>query len=124
MTNNIRQQNSSASPPHPGIAYETETYVKVRWAWFAYPAALVVLSVVYLVGTIAETTGRGVWIWKGSCLAMLAHGRGLWLGEEGLGGVEGVGRVSQLGEGVGGVKAELVGLGEEEGEEGWRFVER
>lgn len=55
---------------------------------------------------------------------MLVHGRRLWLGEEGLGGGEGVGRVSELGEGVGGVKVELVGMGEQEGEEGWRFVER
>ena len=125
MTNNIRQQNSSGSSPHPGIAYKTETYVKVRWAWFAYPAAVVVLSVAYLVGTIVETTGRGVWIWKGSSLAMLLHGRDLWLeegGAEGLGGGQGVGRVSEIGEGLGDLKVELVGEGEEEGV--WRFVER
>ncbi|KAK0507926.1 hypothetical protein JMJ35_009815 [Cladonia borealis] len=29
MTNNIRQQNSSGSSPHPGIAFKTETYVKL-----------------------------------------------------------------------------------------------
>ena len=96
--------------------------MKVRWAWFAYPAAVVVLSVAYLIGTIVETTGRGVWIWKGSSLAMLVHGRGLWLGE-GVGGGEGVGRVSEMGEGIGGVEVELVETGEGE-EGGFRFVER
>ena len=88
---------------------------------------MVVLSVAYLVGTIVETTGRGVWIWKGSCLAMLLHGRGLWLGEEGaegLGGGQGVGRVSEMGERLGGLEVELVGVGEEDEKEGWRFVER
>ena len=83
------------------------------------------LSVAYLIGTIVETTGRGVWIWKGSCLAMLGHGRGLWLGEEGgdlVGGGEGIGRVSEMGEGIGGVKVELVEVGERE-EGGFRFVE-
>ena len=88
---------------------------------------MVVLSVAYLVGTIVETTGRGVWIWKGSCLAMLLHGRDLWLeeeGAEGLGGGQGVGRVSEMGERLGGLKVELVGVGHEDEKEGWRFVER
>ncbi len=77
-------------------------------------------------GTIVETTGRGVWIWKGSCLAMLLYGRDLWLGEggaEALGGGQGVGRVSEMGEGLGGLRVELVGEGDE-AEGGWRFVER
>lgn len=43
------------------------------------------------------------------------------MGEEG--GEEGVGKVSEMGEGIGGVKVELVGVGEEE-VGGWRFVER
>lgn len=55
---------------------------------------------------------------------MLGHGRGLWLSEEGMGEREGVGRVSELGKGLGGVKVELVGFGEEEVAEGWRFVEK
>ena len=75
MTNNIRQQNNSGSDPCSGLAMKTETYVKVRWAWFAYPAAVLVLSLVYLAGTIIESTQRDVDIWKSSNIALLFHGK-------------------------------------------------
>lgn len=79
MTNNIRQQNDSGSSAFSGRAFETETYVKVRWAWFSYPATVIVLSLFCLLGTIIETTHRDILIWKSSSLAMLFHGQALEL---------------------------------------------
>ena len=82
MTNNIRQQNDSGSSPFEGIAYKTETYVHVRWAWFAYPATLLALSLLYLLGTIMESRNREILVWKSSNLALLLHGQGLELSKK------------------------------------------
>lgn len=82
MTNNIRQQNDSGSSPFEGVAYKTETYVHVRWAWFAYPATLLTMSLLYLLGTIIESRNRDVLIWKSSNLALLLHGQGLELSKD------------------------------------------
>lgn len=79
MTNNIRQQNDSGSSPFEGVAYKTETYVHVRWAWFAYPATVLAMSLLYLLGTIIESRKRDILIWKSSNLALLLHGQGLEL---------------------------------------------
>lgn len=79
MTNNIRQQNDSDSSPFEGVAYQTETYVHVRWAWFAYPATVLALSLLYLFGTIIESRDRNILVWKSSSLALLLHGQGLEL---------------------------------------------
>lgn len=79
MTNNIRQQNDSGSSPFEGVAYKTETYVHVRWAWFAYPATVFVLSLLYLLATIIESRNRDIPIWKSSTLALLLHGQSMQL---------------------------------------------
>lgn len=79
MTNNIRQQNDSDSSPFEGVAYQTETYVHVRWAWFTYPATVLALSLLYLLGTVIESRDRNILVWKSSCLALLLHGQGLEL---------------------------------------------
>ncbi|KAL8826521.1 MAG: hypothetical protein Q9170_007369 [Blastenia crenularia] len=77
MTNNIRGQDDHASDPACGIAWTSETYLHVRWAWFAFPATLVLVSALFLLGTILETSYRDVLIWKSNNLALLFHGRGL-----------------------------------------------
>ena len=82
MTNNIRQQNDSGSSPFEGVAYKTETYVQVRWAWFAYPATVLALSLLFLLGTILESRSRDILIWKSSNLALLLHGQGLDLSQK------------------------------------------
>ena len=83
MTNNIRQQNDSGSSPFEGIAHQTETYVDVRWSWFAYPATVLALSLLYLLGTMIESSHRDILIWKSSNLALLLHGQGLQLSKSG-----------------------------------------
>lgn len=80
MTNNILQQNDSISTPDwKGTAWTSQTYVHVRWAWFTFPATIVVLSLALLLGTILETRYRDVMVWKSNNLALLFHGKGLEL---------------------------------------------
>lgn len=77
MTNNIRGQDDHVSVSAQGIAWTTETFVHVRWAWFAFPATLVLISTSFLLGIILETSYRDILVWKSSNLALLFHGRGL-----------------------------------------------
>ncbi|KAJ5599273.1 hypothetical protein N7450_000340 [Penicillium hetheringtonii] len=55
--------------PVNGTAWTDQSYVHVRWIWLALPAAVVVLSLVFLVVTIIHT--RNQYIWKSSPLALL-----------------------------------------------------
>jgi hypothetical protein len=68
-----------------GFAYgdtiKYETCVQVRWPWIAFPAALVVLSSLFLALTIWSTkqdssSVSGGKVWKTSSLAVLFHGLG------------------------------------------------
>ncbi|KAL8930577.1 MAG: hypothetical protein Q9208_000447 [Pyrenodesmia sp. 3 TL-2023] len=77
MTNNIREQDDHVSRPAHGIAWTDETYVHVRWGWFAFPAALMLISALFLLAIILETSYRDILVWKSSNLALLFHGRGL-----------------------------------------------
>lgn len=117
MTNNIRQQNDGGSGPSSGIAFETETYVKVRWAWFSYPATVVIIALLYLIGTIFETTRRDVAIWKSSNLAMLFHGRNMVLEDPDP---IVVSKISQLGERATGIELELLQTSEQD----WKLVQK
>ncbi|KAI4162381.1 MAG: hypothetical protein LQ342_003947 [Letrouitia transgressa] len=76
MSNNIRQQNDT-TPNVNGTAWRTETFVQVRWAWFSFPATLVIASLFFLVVSIWETAHRDILVWKASCLALLFRGRTL-----------------------------------------------
>ena len=70
-----------------GVTWQSETIVRVRWAWLSLPAALLAASLVFLGATVLGTTRGRVGIWKSSTLALLFHGLGE-RGEEGVGGVE------------------------------------
>lgn len=74
MSNNIRQQNDSGSDPFSGVALKGETYMHVSWGWFAYPVALLLISLVSLIATIVETGNRKIKVWKSSTLALLYQG--------------------------------------------------
>ncbi|KAL8763231.1 MAG: hypothetical protein Q9184_000949 [Pyrenodesmia sp. 2 TL-2023] len=77
MTNNIREQDDHVCGPAHGIAWTDETYVHVRWGWFTFPAALMLVSALFLLAIILETSYRDTLVWKSSNLALLFHGRGL-----------------------------------------------
>ena len=117
MTNNIRQQNDCCSSPFEGIAYESETYVHVRWAWFAYPATVLALSLLYLLGTIIESRNRDVLVWKSSNLALLLHGQGLELSTSDQ---TSVNTLSEMTEMAKDVEIELIQTNDED----WKLVQR
>ncbi|KAI4119578.1 MAG: hypothetical protein LQ345_000575 [Seirophora villosa] len=116
MTNNIREQDDHVSDPAQGIAWTNETYVHVRWAWFAFPATLILISSSFLVGVILETSYRDVMIWKSSTLALLFHGRGLDLSSPSD---QPVKHLSSMSTKASSIKAELL----ETPEGGWRLVQ-
>ena len=55
----------------PGVAWIDTVYFQVRWAWLTLPAALVVLSAVFLVATIIRSSRSGVALHKNSAIAAL-----------------------------------------------------
>ena len=117
MTNNIRQQNDSGSSPFEGVAYETETYVHVRWAWFTYPATVLALSLLYLLGTIIESRNRDILIWKSSTLALLLLGQGLELSKSGHVPVNALSEMTEMAKDI---EIELI----QTSDENWKMVQR
>lgn len=56
-------------------AYDREVYIRVRWAWLAFPIALLLLSLAFLVATIWKTADTGAGgIWKTSAMPTLIYG--------------------------------------------------
>lgn len=118
MTNNIREQNNSVSAPAKGTTWKTETYVHVRWRWFIFPSALLVLSLLFLLGEIVETASRKVMVWKSNNLALLFHGRELEL-QDTLHGIP-VNSLGQLSEHAKDIVVDLVQIHGED----WKLVQR
>ncbi|KAL2048119.1 hypothetical protein N7G274_000030 [Stereocaulon virgatum] len=117
MTNNIRQRNDSGLPPFNGTAMIADTYVHVRWIWFMYPATVVAIALLYLIGTIMETTYRDVIVWKSSNLVMLFQGQSLKLehADRVL-----VGTMREMSEKAKDIKVHLLQVLDEE----WKLVQR
>lgn len=70
MTNAFR--NSSGQPSHAlynGIGYQLG--ISIRWPWIALPAAMVLLSLVFLAAVMVQTARSPVASWKGSPLTFL-----------------------------------------------------
>lgn len=118
MTNNIREQNNSVSSPAKGTTWKTETYIRVRWRWFIFPSALLVLSLFFLLGAIIETSYRKVSVWKSSNVALLFHGRELQL-QGALHGIP-VTSLSQMSEHAKDIMVDLVQIHGED----WKLVQR
>jgi hypothetical protein len=70
MTNNMRTNSDQIN----GTAWKTDTYVRVRWAWLTLPAGSVLLTFIFLLGSILRNRNRDVATWKSSVLAVLFHG--------------------------------------------------
>jgi hypothetical protein len=74
MTNNIRMNGflvSEETERYRGIAWTEVTYTKVRWLWLVFPAALVLLSMVFLVATMVASWHSGLRPWKSFILPVL-----------------------------------------------------
>ncbi|KAL8828506.1 MAG: hypothetical protein Q9191_002545 [Dirinaria sp. TL-2023a] len=87
MTRNIRDANSSNQAnfdgyigpllgvgPANGTASYDYIYVSVRWGWLTLSAALVLLTIMFLVLTIAQSTRHDVAPWKSSPVPLLFNG--------------------------------------------------
>ncbi|KAF2191766.1 hypothetical protein K469DRAFT_555327 [Zopfia rhizophila CBS 207.26] len=74
LTNVIRY--SSSNEMVIGKAFDTETYVSVRWAWLSLPISLLFFSLIFLVGTVVKSSEEKeqVGIWKTSAVATLLYG--------------------------------------------------
>ena len=57
-----------------GTALLPEVYVDVHWPWLALPAALIVLSIVFLGLTMLLNKDQGRDLWKTSALPVLYYG--------------------------------------------------
>jgi hypothetical protein len=77
MTMHFRQNGpQSHSRPAYGVVLQQQTCMHVRWAWLAYPAALIALTLTFLTAMVIET-GRGEMKrhdWKSEPLAMMFRG--------------------------------------------------
>jgi hypothetical protein len=74
MTNNIRMKGSLVSEEtdrYKGVAWTEVTYTKVRWIWLIFPAALVLLSILFLVATMVASWHSGLRPWKSFILPVL-----------------------------------------------------
>lgn len=63
--------------PAVGAVWESQTCVRVNWPWIALPAALLLLTAVFVLLTVARTgsvAARGGSVWKSSVLAVLFNG--------------------------------------------------
>lgn len=77
MTTNIRQSgNTSWGAPALGTVYHQDTCVRVQWAWLAFPASLVLMTVLFLCFIIIGSRNEGGHIhdWKSSPLPVMFHG--------------------------------------------------
>lgn len=57
-----------------GTSWVSEVYVQVHWPWMALPAAINVLSIIFLISTALITRSRDHRLWKTSTLSILYHG--------------------------------------------------
>jgi hypothetical protein len=76
ITMRVRKSGDpSNSEPAAGVVLQTDTCVSVQWPWLNFPAALLVLTLVFLLATIVQSRRHtNLHIWKGSPLALLFHG--------------------------------------------------
>ncbi|KAL9625452.1 MAG: hypothetical protein Q9160_000515 [Pyrenula sp. 1 TL-2023] len=72
MSDRIR--SSANATQIRGTAYQSVTFIHVRWAWLALPVALITCACVLLVLMITLTSKPDSLLWKSSSLALLFHG--------------------------------------------------
>jgi hypothetical protein len=72
FTNSIRSSESKTMLE--GNAYQVEPYISVQWEWLAFPIALLILTLVFLICTIIRTSGDdATGIWKTSTMPTLIY---------------------------------------------------
>lgn len=76
ITARLRQGDGTSNNVGPvvGTVWGNQTCVHVNWGWIALPAALLLLTVVFLVLTVISTRSKKAQIWKSSIFAVLFSG--------------------------------------------------
>ena len=76
LTNQMR--NTAMNLPEyseaPGFTLKWVIHVRVKWAYLAFPAAMIGLGVIYVLLAIWESTRLHVPVWKESAMPSLLHG--------------------------------------------------
>lgn len=73
MTNVVRSSTDKIMVP--GEAYSMKSFIKISWAWLAFPFILLLLSFAFLVSTIKKTSKDGTTgVWKTSAMPTLIYG--------------------------------------------------
>jgi hypothetical protein len=73
MTNLLRQWSNDTAL---GKSYTRETYIEVRWEWLTLPITVLVLTLIFLLGTMRRTAMENdeVGVWKNSSIVTLLYG--------------------------------------------------
>ncbi|GME33742.1 c6 and c2h2 transcription factor [Neofusicoccum parvum] len=72
LTNAMRRTQNSTMIT--GQSFHDETYMRVRWAWFALPASLVICTAGTLITLAIINDRHNVLLWKSSMLPLLFYG--------------------------------------------------
>lgn len=73
MSNNVRQTGNVTSNPeiYDGQVFSSVSFVGVRWAWLAFPIAMLAGSIVFFAVTVWTTHKQHVRPWKSDPIALL-----------------------------------------------------
>ena len=74
VTNEMRKNKADQAPPVTGQLGVPRTVLHVRWQWITLPALLLIVSSIFFLLTMIESSKSGTPLWKGSALAVLYHG--------------------------------------------------
>ncbi|PUU77161.1 hypothetical protein B9Z19DRAFT_192131 [Tuber borchii] len=77
MTNRLRDFDGT-TPPVNGTTLGKESFIRVRWAWLAFPVALWIFSLIFLLTVVVMSregeTKWGMRAWGANSLALMFHG--------------------------------------------------
>ena len=74
ITNQMRNSETDQSLTVSGQVGLVRTVLQVRWQWITLPAFLLLISTIFFLLTMIESSRSAVPLWKGSALAVLYHG--------------------------------------------------
>ncbi|KAK4548647.1 hypothetical protein LTR36_009558 [Oleoguttula mirabilis] len=72
MTNNLRKTTDTGPGYSYGTMSDSETHFHARWGWLAYPIAIVLISLLFVIVTIIKSKNHDPW--KSSVVALMFHG--------------------------------------------------
>ena len=72
MTSLIRQGPDTTRLT--GTVLTSETYIKLHWQWLIFPAAMVLLAILFFLAVVLFSAANHRVVWKSSTLALLYHG--------------------------------------------------